>query len=423
MVQSIAEQPTSQQMQHQRLSNRSFAVLLLSRLALNMQMRIVYPFLPAISRGLGVPLQTTSLLLTARAAANLSSPIFGALADRLGRRAWMLIGLAILVVGSLAVMVAPTFGAVLVVLAFLSLSKAVFDPAVLAYLGDAVPYQRRGRTMGFLALMWPASWLVGVPLGGFLITLVNWRAPFAFIALLGLISLVWMLFNPAIGQNSASQPTARIGMRPTDSLAWLRGHLKSIKKPAWWAIMVSMLVVFASENVYIVYGAWLENQFHLSVATIGVVSIIVALAEFSAEGMSAGWVDRIGKRKAIMCGLIINSLAYLLLPHLASHLVGALFGLFLVYCSFDFCIVSALPLISELSSGARGTLLAFNVAAMAVGRLVSSLTAVRVWSASGIAGNTLISAGAVLCALIILRFLVQEGPSMKPLASTLPANV
>jgi hypothetical protein len=31
-------------------------VILLSRIALNLQFRIVYPFLPAISRGPGVPL-------------------------------------------------------------------------------------------------------------------------------------------------------------------------------------------------------------------------------------------------------------------------------------------------------------------------------------------------------------------------------
>jgi hypothetical protein len=42
-------------------ARKDFGVILLARLALNMQMRVVYPFLPAISRGLGLPLQTTSL--------------------------------------------------------------------------------------------------------------------------------------------------------------------------------------------------------------------------------------------------------------------------------------------------------------------------------------------------------------------------
>src|SRR5512134_1683595 len=168
---------------------KTFWILLLSRLALNMQMRVIYPFLPAISRGLGVPLGTTSLLLTARAIANLSSPLYGALSDRYGRRALMLAGLVILTTGTLFVALAPSFGAVLIAVAFLSLCKAVYDPAVLAYLGDNIAYEQRGRMMGILALMWPTSWLIGVPLTGFLIDHVNWRAPFVMIFFLGVLSL------------------------------------------------------------------------------------------------------------------------------------------------------------------------------------------------------------------------------------------
>ena len=87
---------------------------------------------------------------------------------------------------------------------------------------------------------------------------------------------------------------------------------------------------------------------------------------------------------------------------------GALLGLFLVYLTFDFSIVSAIPLLSELAPGARGTLMAVNVAAMAIGRLVSSLSAARLWSVGGLVGNTTVSAAAVFLALIILARLVEE---------------
>ena len=51
---------------------RRFGVVLLARLALNMQMRVIYPFLPAISRALGVPLQTTSLLFELPGSGNIT---------------------------------------------------------------------------------------------------------------------------------------------------------------------------------------------------------------------------------------------------------------------------------------------------------------------------------------------------------------
>lgn len=392
--------------QAEGLSRRSFSTILFARLALNMQMRVIYPFLPAISRGLGVPLQTTSLILTARALANLSSPLYGVLSDRFGRRALMLAGLVILTTGTLFVALAPSFGTVVVAVAFLSLSKAVFDPAVLAYLGDVVPYERRGRLMAILAMMWPASWFVGVPVAGFLIDAVSWRAPFVFIGLLSLLSLALMVRARSIGATPAAQ--SKLTRPRVKARAWLCERLAGIGYQAWLAVSISLLLVLAAENVYIVYGAWLETEFGLSVAALGVVSIVIGVAELAAEGASAGWVDRIGKRRAVLAGLMVNVLAYLLLPHLAASLPGALLGLFLVYLTFDFSIVSAIPLLSELAPGARGTLMAVNVAAMAIGRLVSSLSAARLWSVGGLVGNTTVSAAAAFLALIILARLVEE---------------
>lgn len=388
---------------------KNFRVLLLSRLALNMQMRVIYPFLPAISRGLGVPLGTTSLLLTARAIANLSSPLYGALSDRYGRRALMLVGLIILTTGTLFVALAPSFGAVLIAVAFLSLCKAVYDPAVLAYLGDTVAYEQRGRMMGILALMWPISWLIGVPLTGFLIDQVNWRAPFVMLFFLGILSLGLTLRYRMIGVSSpAAEHANQISKQKNFSL-WFHDHILTIPKSAWLAVLISLLLILAAENVYIVYGAWLEDQFKLSLIALSLFSIIISLAEFAAEGASAGWVDRIGKRRAVICGIVVNVLAYLLLPRLAGSLAGALVGIFLVYVTFDFSIVSLFPLLSELAPQARGALMALNVAAMAIGRLISSLSAVRLWTAGGLLANTIVSALAVTIALVILVTLIREG--------------
>jgi len=397
---------------------RNFSVILFSRLALNMQMRVIYPFLPAISRGLGVPLETTSLLLTARAVANLSSPVYGLLADRFGRRSLMLAGLIILAAGSFLVLAAPTLAMVMAAIAFLSLSKAVYDPAVLAYLGDRVPYARRGRIMGVLAMMWPASWLVGVPLAGFLINAFGWRAPFVLTGILGLLALFLTFKMKSIGVVSQPVPPDQAAPAGESLRQWLRRRLAGLGAPAWAALLVTLCQIMAIENVYIVYGAWLEDRFALSAISIGLASIVISAAEFSAEGASAGWVDRIGKRRAVIGALMISIVAYLLLPYVSGSLGGALVGLFFVWLAFDFGIVSTLPLISELAPQARGTLMALNVAAMAVARLLASLFAARVWSAGGLPANTLISAAVVAVALGLLITLVRERlPASVPISN------
>ena len=180
-------------------SRRTLGVILLTRIVLNLQFRIVYPFLPAISRGLGVSLETASLLMTARATVGAISPLFGFLSDRYGRRTLMMSGLIALVAGSLLIGIAPTLGVALVAFVLLGLSKSSYDPAVLAYVGDAVPYARRGRVLGLLELSWALSWLIGVPAAGFLIAAAGWQAPFWIIAGLGVIGLV------------ANSPAARAG--------------------------------------------------------------------------------------------------------------------------------------------------------------------------------------------------------------------
>ncbi len=161
-------------------------------------------------------------------------------------------------------------------------------------------------------------------------------------------------------------------------------------------------MVLAVENVLIVYGVWMESRFGLSVTALGLASTAVAVAEFAAECASAGLVDRIGKHRAVLGGLVLNLLAYLLLPRMATGLLGAVAGTSLLFLAFEFSIVSILPLISELAPEARATVMALNVAADASGRVIASLSAPRLWAAGGLVFNTNFSAGAVLLAILLL---------------------
>ncbi|MEK6587388.1 MAG: MFS transporter, partial [Chloroflexota bacterium] len=59
---------------------------------INTGFRLVYPFLPMISRGLNVAPEAVILGVTARSALGLGAPLLGSLGDRDGRRAAMLAG-------------------------------------------------------------------------------------------------------------------------------------------------------------------------------------------------------------------------------------------------------------------------------------------------------------------------------------------
>ena len=370
-------------------------MILLSRIALNLQFRVVYPFLPAISRGLGVPLETATLLPAIRSLVSMGSPLYGALADRRGRRALMLFGLVTLIVGAVLVGVAPGFGVAMIAFAVLGFSKASYDPAAQAYLGDAVSYERRGRVLGIIELAWSLSWFIGVPVAGFLIAKSGWRSVFWFIAGLGIVALLanWRVCpDCGRGRGRSDRPPLAVG-------SW--------KRPAWatpavlLALIVPFLVILANENVFIVYGAWLETEFGLTVVELGVASLVISFAELLAETASAGLVDRLGKRRAVLGGLLCHFLSYLLLIRLAGTLVGALAGVFFMFLTFEFSVVAIIPLVSELVPEARGTVLALNMAVMAFGRVIGALLAPRLWASSGFGINAWVSAG-MLCVAILI---------------------
>lgn len=379
----------------------TLGIILLSRTILNSSFRVVYPFLPAISRGLGVSLTAVSFLLTIRAFVGLSSPMFGPLSDRYGRRAMMLSGLAMLVGASVLISLPsgwpalPAYQTAFLAFALFGIAKVVYDPALQAYLGDLIPYHRRGRVMAIIELSWSAAWLLGVPATGFLIELQGWQAPFLGIGILGLLSFLLTRRLPKADHRHAF---------PVD----LHAPTLLRNQSALSALAVSVLMMFANENVFVVYGAWMESTFGLSVGALGVASIVIGISEVIGEGTSAAFADRIGKKRAVAAGMLLVAGAYLVLPAMTRSLAVALIGLAALFVTFEFSIVSSIPLVSELAPATRGTLMALNVAAMSAGRMVGSVTATRLWLHGGLALNGVISAGAALVALLVLVFLIRE---------------
>ena len=342
------------------LQRSIWTTILPARLLINAQFRVPYPFLPAISRGLGVPLEVASLLLTVRGLLGAASPLFGYMADRYGRKLVMAAGLAMLVAGTGLLAAGRSFGLALAAFALMGLAKSAYDPAMQAYVSDQVPYEKRGRALGLIELSWAASWLLAVPISGWLITRWSWHAPFLAIAVLGMLSLAGTLqlkesaeFRRAAQEGEAYQVSFAVSVRP-------------LLTPKPLLVLAACgLLILANENFYVSYGAWMEGRFGLDPGGLGVVSVVVSLAELAAALLSAGIVDRLGKERALIIGLAANMAAYLLLPRISGGVAGAMAGLLLLAATSEFSIVSSLPLVSELAPSVRGTAMAAYAAVTA----------------------------------------------------------
>jgi len=367
------------------------------RLVLNSSRRFAYPFAPVLSRGLGVPLTAITSLIAINQATGILGIFFGPLSDRFGYRLMMSAGLFMLVTGMFAGGLLPFYGVVVAALFLAGLGKSVFDPALQAYVGKQVPYHRRGMVIGMLEFAWAGSTLVGIPLIGLCIARWGWRSPFFLLAGLGLLGLGTIGFLvPKENRRGGNQ-----GRSPGFLKAWgtLLHH-----RPALGALLFGFFVSVANDNLFVVYGAWLEQSFQLSVIALGVGTSVIGMAEFLGEILTASLADRFGLKRSVLTGLLLSSLGYGILPLFRHSLFTALSGLFLVFIVFEFAIVAFLSLCTELLPGSRATMMSAYLAAAGAGRVLGAFIGGPVWVAGGIVLTCLVSAGISLLSVVSLAW-------------------
>jgi predicted MFS family arabinose efflux permease len=392
-------------------------VFTLIRTVLNTSYRMVYPYLSLFQSGLGVGLPAVSLVLTLRSLIAFAAPFLSPIADRYGRRVSMLLGMGLFTLGALAAVFLPTYLGFAISLPLMALALIIFLPAMQAYLGDRVPYERRGRVMGITELSWSFSFILGVPLVGVLLARSGaWHSPFLPLALLGLVSIavLWRLLPPD-SPSKGEKPSART---PAEALP-LGLLLRSTSARA--GLLTVLLLTAANETVNLVFGLWLENRFNFQLAALGATAALIGLSEMGGEGLSAWLVDRLGKGWSVRAGLLVNMLAAVVMFSLGGQAWGALAGLFLFYLSFEFALVSMLPLMSETLPSLRATVMASTIAMTALGRAVGTQLAPWLFNGSGMGGNLLAALVMNLLAFWLVRR-VQVEQAARQTALTPPAD-
>jgi DHA1 family inner membrane transport protein len=367
----------------------------------NTAYRLVYPFLPVFARALGVDLKTISLALAARSASGALGPLLAPFTDRRGRRFGLTLGLGLFVAGALLGFGGLGFAGFAVALVLMTLGKYVLDPAILAHLSDLVPYEKRGRVLALTELSWSLAFFAGVPAAGFLIGRFGWRSPFLALALLGAAGLVAV--RARFGRSSGAGTAGGAEVAATDRKGGHRESYKAVlRSPAALAgIAVILAVSVSNELVNLVFGVWLEDSFGLKLAALGAAAAVIGVAEFGGESLVVATVDRLGKIRALVIGLAANGLAVLILPLAGGSRFTALAGLALLYLTFEYTVVSLLPVMSEILPQARATLLAFYAASFSLGRAVGALLSPHLYSL-GFTAVALAAAGLDAVAFFLL---------------------
>ncbi len=369
----------------------AFALVAAGRFLSNVALRLVFPFLPRVSAGLGVSLSTMGTALAVRDLAGIAGPGIGRSADRIGHPRAMVLGLTGLAGGLLMGAVSSGLWLFTGALIVISLAKTLFDVGSGAWIGEAVPFERRGRAIGLIETTWALSFIIAMPLAGLAIRAGTWRTPFL------VASAMCLAFAAQLGGRvraavSDTTTRARVSWTPT-----IRSAIAAI---AFLGLGHQMLVV--------TFAAFLENEHAVSVPGLGLTAVVFGVAELIGSGAAATFSDRLGQSRSVTAAVALTVPASLLLPLGSRGLVTALALMAVWFALTEFAIVSLLSLFSELDRAARGTVMGLAFGGWAIGHAAGAVVGSRLFDSWGMTATSIAMAGALGACAATMHYLVRD---------------
>lgn len=262
------------------------------------------------------------------------APIFGAVADKGGRRKPWIAGFTVLCIAATALLtlVEPAPAWILPALILVGFANIGFEMGVVftnSMLPDIAPSERIGRISG---------WAWGLGYGGGLVCLALILAfMLDHVRLTSLLVAAWFaVFSLPLFLWTPDQPATRLGLAAAvrDGLAMLWGTLKKVRANANIArfLLAHMIYGDGLVTLFAMGGVFAQSAFGMS--TDEVLQFAVAINVTAGLGAAVfGWIDdRLGSKRTVQISLLALSViggAILLVDDTMSFLVlGSALGIF-----------------------------------------------------------------------------------------------
>ena len=289
---------------------REVAVLTAVAFCVALGFGILIPVLPVFARTFDVSALEASAVISVFALVRfVTSPIAGALVDRIGERMVMTSGLLIVAISSFAAGFSQTYPQLLLLRGAGGLGSSMFTVSAMALLLRVVATEQRGRASGAFQGGFIIGGVAGPAVGG-LVVAWSIRAPFfVYAATLLLAALVAVLF---LSRARLAEREEEVAEGQQNRLEQLRTALKDRAYQA--AITTNLAVGFvifglraSAVPLFVVEGLG-ES------ASVSGIGFLVAAGVQAALLLPAGrMADTAGRRKALLWGTIGSSIGMLIL--------------------------------------------------------------------------------------------------------------
>lgn len=378
---------------------------------------IITPILPLIGEALAVPSASLGWLVSGYSwVLAVAALVMGPISDRIGRRRVLLVGAGALAAALALHAFADTFGRLLAMRVLAGVGGGMLSGAAVSFVGDWVPYERRGWATGWVMSGVPSGLILGIPLGRMLAVALGYKAPFVAFAVP--MALAFVLVATLV-----PQPDVPRGARPTvrGALAQYAGFLR---QPGPAAAVGVFFLMFLSLGLLVVYlPQWLTARFPLALtvggrplALAGLPLDFIATLFFAggiasvAVGPRAGALsDRVGRRPLILASclglaVVTAALTYVVGERWTAYAVYvAIMGLFALRMTPLQALLTALVPAQE-----RGAFLSMTIAVGQIGTGLGATLGGVLYAGPGYRASTLAAAALMLViAYVVWRYLPE----------------
>ncbi len=236
------------------------------------------------------------------------SPVLGALSDRFGRRAVILVSCVGLGLDYILMALAPSLLWLFVGRVISGIMAASFATAG-AYIADVTPPEKRAASYGMIGAAWGIGFVIGPLLGGLLGVYLGLRVPFWLAAALTLANAAYGFF--VLPESLAPENRSRFSFKkanPLGSLKLLRSH------PELLGLALVLLIYQIAHQVFSsVFVLYAGHRYGWDELMVGVTLMVVGLVGVFMQGyVVRRTASKLGEWRMLFIALVFGAAGYLI---------------------------------------------------------------------------------------------------------------
>lgn len=332
---------------------------------------IIIPIMPFYVEHFGAGGSELGLLMASFSIMQfISSPFWGQLSDRYGRKRILMIGVLGNALSLLLMGFANSFWVLFAARVFGGLISSATLPTATAYISDITDERERGGGMGLIGAAMGMGMILGPGIGGWLAG-DSLSTPFLLAAGITLFSLllIWFILPESLPAERRSTETVKtrgvnLGM------LW-----EALVGPIGFLFFLAFMVNFALANFEGIFGLYAVERYQYGPQQVGSIMMVVGLVSTLVQVVLTGPATRrLGEPTIIKLALIGSAAGFLLMSLVGQESLVVLVVAFFVFAN-AMLRPAIMSLTSKLTTGGQGVAMGINNSFQSLGRAAGPLYA------------------------------------------------